>query len=117
VAHDRRVFDHAVLTERLMGDEELAAAIAQTFLEDAPQQLQTLEASLQAGDSASTGMHAHSMKGAAGNIGCEALREVAFEIEKAAAAHDWDAMRRSVPGLKMELARAVQAIRATVAAT
>ena len=77
------VFDRAALLTRLMDDEELVETILQGFLEDMPRQLETLRHCLEAGDAAGVARQTHSIKGAAANVGCEALRALAFELEKA----------------------------------
>jgi PAS domain S-box-containing protein len=78
------VFDRAGLLERMSGDEELATEILDVFFGDFPRQIQVLKEYLAAGDTAGAGLQAHSIKGAAANIGGERLRKVALEMEKAA---------------------------------
>ena len=77
------VFDRAGMLDRLMGDEELAGAIARGFLDDIPRQIAALRICLEAGDASGAERQAHSIKGAAANVGGEDLRAAAFEIEKA----------------------------------
>jgi HPt (histidine-containing phosphotransfer) domain-containing protein len=71
-----------------MDDETLADSILSRFLEATPKQIGLLRQSLDAGDAAAAKGHAHSIKGAAANIGGERLRRVAFKIEEAARAGD-----------------------------
>jgi PAS domain S-box-containing protein len=85
---DLSVFDRAGLVARLMDDETLADSILSRFLEATPKQIGLLRQSLDAGDAAAAKGHAHSIKGAAANIGGERLRRVAFKIEEAARAGD-----------------------------
>jgi CheY-like chemotaxis protein/HPt (histidine-containing phosphotransfer) domain-containing protein len=82
------VFDRAAMLERLMGDEDLANTILEGFLEDIPRQIQTLRESLDAGDIQTAERQAHTIKGAAANVGGEALRALALEMEMAAKAGD-----------------------------
>ncbi len=77
------VFDRPALIARLMGDEELAKEIIAGFLEDMPKQISTLKRHLDQGDAGSAGSQAHTIKGAAANVGGLALSAVAFEMEKA----------------------------------
>ena len=71
---------------RLMDDEDLAKEISIEFLEDIPGQIKALRDFLEAGDAMGAERQAHTIKGASANIGGEALRAVAFEMEKAARA-------------------------------
>jgi len=76
------VFDRPALMDRLMDDEDLARVIVAGFLEDIPLQIQGLKDYLEKGDMIGSERQAHTIKGAAANIGAEALRAVAFEMEK-----------------------------------
>jgi PAS domain S-box-containing protein len=80
------VWDRPKFLERLLDDEDLAKMIQDGFLEDIPQQIQTLNAFLDAGDLTGAERQAHTIKGASANVGGERLRAVAFEIEKASKA-------------------------------
>jgi CheY-like chemotaxis protein/HPt (histidine-containing phosphotransfer) domain-containing protein len=86
------IWDRAAMLERLMGDEDLARTIREGFLNDIPQQIARLKEYLEAGDAASAARQAHTIKGAASNVGAEALRAVAFELEKAGQAGDLGAV-------------------------
>ena len=77
------VYDKDGFLERLMGDEELAQTVIEVFLDDIPKQIESLKASLDACDAETVERIAHSIKGAAANVGGEALRELAAQIEKA----------------------------------
>ena len=81
------VFDRAGMIARLM-DEELAEFVVGRFLESAPQQLAALQESLKNGDAAGVQLCAHSLKGAASNVGGECLQRLTFQIEQAAHAGD-----------------------------
>jgi CheY-like chemotaxis protein len=81
------IFDRAGMLERLM-DEEMVAIILARFLESAPQQIASLRSLLEAGDVEGATRQAHSLKGAASNVGGERLRQVAFAVERAARAGD-----------------------------
>ncbi len=77
------VFDKDGFLERLMGDVEMAQAVIEVFLEDIPRQIESLKASLEAGDAEAIERIVHGIKGAAANVGGEALRELASQIEEA----------------------------------
>jgi signal transduction histidine kinase/CheY-like chemotaxis protein/HPt (histidine-containing phosphotransfer) domain-containing protein len=84
--HSIPIFDKEGLLTRLMDDEDLAKEISIEFLEDIPGQIKALRDFLEAGDAMGAERQAHTIKGASANIGGEALRAVAFEMEKAARA-------------------------------
>jgi HPt (histidine-containing phosphotransfer) domain-containing protein len=101
------IWDRVSMIERLMGDEELAETILQGFLADIPLQIGALREYLKAKDAAGAAHHAHTIKGAAANVGAETLRAVAFEIEKAARAGDLE----TVNTLSNELDSAFKALK------
>jgi PAS domain S-box-containing protein len=86
VERDTPVFDKAGMMARMMDDEELARTVIEAFLDDVPKQIEALRGYLEAGEAASAVHQAHTIKGTSANLGGEALRAVAFEMEKAAKA-------------------------------
>ena len=70
--------------ERLDGDEELYREIVGVYLEDSPVQVGKLEEALKNGDAATAMRLAHSLKSASGNVGAEALRDIAYRMEMGA---------------------------------
>jgi HPt (histidine-containing phosphotransfer) domain-containing protein len=78
------VFDFAGVMARMMGDHALASAVLGAFLDDIPRQIEILKEYLQIGDRDGCGRQAHSLKGAASNVGGERLRAVALAMEEAA---------------------------------
>jgi CheY-like chemotaxis protein/HPt (histidine-containing phosphotransfer) domain-containing protein len=107
---DPAIFDKAALLQRLLGDEELARTIAAGFLEDIPRQIKALTGYLTAGEARNAGRQAHSIKGAAANMGGEALRAVANEMEKAGKADNLPAVAAMLPKLEREYDRLRQAL-------
>jgi PAS domain S-box-containing protein len=87
------VFNHSVLVNVLMGDEELAKTVIRGFLDDIPGQIQALKDYLSSADVRSAERQAHTIKGASANIGAEALRAVAYEMEKAGKSNNLAAMQ------------------------
>jgi CheY-like chemotaxis protein/HPt (histidine-containing phosphotransfer) domain-containing protein len=75
------VFDKAAFLARVMGDAELAQSIIKIFLKDIPIQIQILEDYLRDDNLAGAERQAHSIKGAAANIGGDMLKTAASEIE------------------------------------
>jgi HPt (histidine-containing phosphotransfer) domain-containing protein len=78
------VWNKPGMLERLLGDEDLAKTIQEGFLTDIPQRIHALKIFLETGDLPAAERQAHTIKGAAANIGGERLRAAAFEMEKAA---------------------------------
>lgn len=74
-------FDYEELLGRLSGDTELATRVLDAFLEDAPQRISELEQCLRTGDREGATRQAHSLKGASGAVGAQALQSVALEVE------------------------------------
>ncbi|MCX8063627.1 MAG: response regulator [Candidatus Hydrogenedentes bacterium] len=76
------IFNYNELMKRVMDDRELAKTVLDSFLEDIPKQIEILKKYLDENREKDSERQAHSIKGASANIGGEALREVAFQIEK-----------------------------------
>jgi HPt (histidine-containing phosphotransfer) domain-containing protein len=94
------VFNRTEMMERAMGDEQLAAEILDAFFQDTPHQIKELKELLENGDAQACGRQAHSIKGAAANVGGERLRQVALEMEKAGDAGDLNAIAARVDSLE-----------------
>jgi len=80
------VFNRAAFRQRLMNDEKLAGIVIHAFLGDLPGQLQQLKDLQTAGDPQSISRQAHKIKGAAANVGGEALQSLAAALEQSARA-------------------------------
>ena len=104
------VFDRAAFLARVMDDEELLREITGLFLADAPVQLETLAAAVASGDCTLAGRTAHTIKGSSANVGGEALRETAFEMEKAGKAGDLAALQSLLPRIQERFARLKEAM-------
>ena len=93
-------YDREGLMRRLGGDEDLAAEIHRAFLGDLPRQLRMLEDLVDRGEAAEAGLRAHTIKGAAANVGAEALREAAWEMEQAGRRGDGEALSSWLPEVR-----------------
>ncbi len=105
------IWNRAAILEQLMGDEELAGTILQGFLADMPRQIEALRAYLEAGDAAGAERQAHSIKGASANVGGEALRALASELEQAGRAGDTESIKSRLKELAASFAELKQAIK------
>lgn len=81
---EKVTFDKTALLDRLGGDKELYAEIVAGFVDDISRQIRELKESLSNDNTENSARKAHTIKGACANVGAEALRETALEIEMAA---------------------------------
>ncbi|MBI5593197.1 MAG: response regulator [Deltaproteobacteria bacterium] len=100
--HSPLVFDRAGMMARLMDDEDLARTVIAGFIDDIPRQIALLRGYLETGDASGADRQAHTIKGASANVGGEALRAAAFEMEKAARAEDLSAARGQMAELEAQ---------------
>lgn len=108
------VFDRDAFLERVMGDEELAREIGATFLADMPAQMERLATALADGDVEQVKFLAHAIKGAAANVGGEALREAAWGIERTALDEKPEVLSGRVSDLEMRFFRLRDAFKSVV---
>ena len=99
------------MISRLMDDRDLARAVAEGFLEDIPRQIEAPRGYLEAGDARGAGSQAHKIKGASANVGGEALRAVAFEMEMAGKAEDLAAVKARMTDLEAQFDRLKEAMK------
>ncbi len=104
------VFDRAGMLVRLLNDEDLAQEVIAIFLNDTPRQIEALQGYLAAWDAAGVERQAHTLKGASSNVGGEALRALALEIEKAGKAGDLGAAIARMHDLESEFVRLKEAM-------
>jgi HPt (histidine-containing phosphotransfer) domain-containing protein len=110
----QNIFDKTELMDRLMGDEALANEILGDFLEDVPRNVIALKDALDNGDARSVQLRAHTIKGQSANVGGEALRKTAFEIEKAGEAGDLETVKRQMTELEAQFDRLKEAMNRTM---
>ena len=99
------VFDRAGMTQRLMNDAELVEMVTTDFLADMPAQIQALRSFAERGDLQGAANKAHLIKGASSNVGGEALRAVAYEIEKAGKTGDLEFVVASLDEMDLQFQR------------
>ncbi len=75
------IFDASDMLHRVMGDRQIAEAVIEQFLTDAPTRIAEIKASLDVGDLATARFKAHSLSGLAANISARRVRELAVQIE------------------------------------
>jgi signal transduction histidine kinase/DNA-binding response OmpR family regulator len=99
------IFDKSGLLERLSGDNELLDEVIAVFIDDIPGQLEELEQALDDRDAELVRLKAHRIKGASANIGAQAVRETALEIEHASRDGQLDGTDAMFIKLEQELER------------
>ncbi len=93
-ADQPEIFDRTALLDRLDGDEDLVKVVLGTFEQDAIDLITSLKATVESRDAQTIRKTAHTLKGAAANIGAVALQELAHQIEDAGKA---DKMEKAIP--------------------
>jgi PAS domain S-box-containing protein len=93
------IFDRDDLLERVMGNANLAHRVVARFVLDMPQQLLALSEAVGKADSKTARLAAHSIKGAAANVGGVQLRAAAQQMETLGEAGNLEEVRRLMPGL------------------
>ena len=78
---EMQIFDHGALMQRLMGDQDLANIVIKGFIGDIPKQIHSLKDFLREKNIQAVERQAHTIKGASANIGGEALRIIAYQME------------------------------------
>ena len=105
------VWNRSELLRRLLDDEAMAGEIISGFLEDIPRVTASLAEALATGDIAAAELLAHTVKGAAGNIGAESMRSVAFGLEMAARSGDTASAAAFMKSLEQEFERVKKEMR------
>jgi HPt (histidine-containing phosphotransfer) domain-containing protein len=93
------------MLSRLMDDEELMSEVIGEFLIDTPKQIAALRTLIELKDAKGAGLKAHLIKGSASNVGGEAMRAVAYEMEQAGKAGDLEVIASGVEDLEYQFLR------------
>jgi HPt (histidine-containing phosphotransfer) domain-containing protein len=102
MTHETKAFDIGILVERLDGDEEIAREVAAVFAESVTDLLGQLETAIADGAGSEIRLHAHSLKGAASNVGANALADTAGRLEFAGSDDDLELAAHLMPGLRRQ---------------
>ena len=87
------IFDRDGVLDRLMGGEALAAKVMTVFINTFPSMMEELHRAIDAGDTVGAQRQAHSIKGAASNMGGNRIMTLALEMELAAKEGNLDQVR------------------------
>ena len=107
---DTMLFDKEGMLARVMGDENLAIILINTFLNDIPCQMDTLRQHLEADDCVAATRQSHTIKGAAANVGAMMLSQIAAEMESAGKSANLDEMKALLPRLEKQFKLTEQAM-------
>ncbi len=99
------VFDKGVLLELFDGDKALFSEVLGAFLKNAPMRIDKMREHLKEKNLAGLQFQAHSLKGAAMNIGGKALQKVSLDIEAAAKNGELDKAEQLVAAIGREFER------------
>ena len=98
---ESEVIDRQAL-ERLKewGGDKLAGQMVRLFLKNSGTRMDQIRKGVAEGDPEEAERGAHSLKSSAANIGAEALRTLATQIESASLAADLEALRKLLPHIE-----------------
>ena len=99
------VFNRELFLSRMMDDEGFAREIAAQLFGELPTHLMNLKEAVAQKNLESVWKNAHKLKGAAANVGGEALSAVASELEQAGKASDLARVVQLLPELETQTAR------------
>ena len=97
---DKSVFDADDLIERLMGNQALARRVAETFMNNMPQDLLALSTAIGNSDVDGIVLAAHSIKGAAANAAGVTVSDVASRLESLGRSGDIASAAEVLPELE-----------------
>ena len=80
----KTIFDYEKLAMRMGNDDELIQMIIDEFLTDVPERMDTIEKNIASNEIDAACIHAHSIKGSAGNLNALQTSEIAYELESLA---------------------------------
>lgn len=102
-AHSDGVIDLARLNEVSMGDVSFEKILLQAFLDDAAGQLSALETAARKGSLSGIEVAAHSLKGAAANLGMSEVQNISAALERVNPGEDPEAAEILLRQLRTEL--------------
>jgi PAS domain S-box-containing protein len=113
---EENVLDHAQALACVGGDCELLREMVELFRTDGPKLLGKIRADVAHGDAAKVKLHAHTLKGAASNLGARAASEAAQRLETMGRNGDLTGAEEALATLEKELERLQPALDALTAA-
>ncbi len=105
------ILDREGALMRLAGRENLLFDLYDFFITGVPSNIEALKSAIENDDAVTAEREAHSLKGAAANIGAILMRKAAAETEAAAKSGNLSETRQRYEGLKKELEKVLKEIR------
>jgi CheY-like chemotaxis protein/HPt (histidine-containing phosphotransfer) domain-containing protein len=99
------------LTESVEGDQDLLTVLIETFLEDAPTQLERLEQAVESRELDLVGRGAHRFRGSVSVFGAEFAAEMAERLEDTVEDSNADAIEAAFAGLSAEVQNVFRELR------
>jgi len=96
------IFDREELVSRTGGDEAMCEELIGYFSKNAPALIDKIRMAVNERDAERTNLHAHSLKGAAGNMAAHRLSDAAYETELAGKQGDMEKAQTLVEKLERE---------------
>ncbi len=108
--------DMALAMRRSDGQRELFWSLLTDFVADYPGEADRIERAVRDGDLATARLYAHSLRGAAGNLGATRLAAAAAVIERAVKTETADGLEGAFDELRQSLAEVVEGARGKIPA-
>jgi len=108
---DSQILDQGAL-DRLKewGGDKLLTQMLRLYLDNAPGRMSQIRNGLAGGDIGEAEKGAHSLKSSSANVGAEHVRNIAADMERAAAAGDSGAVQALLPSLESAFSQAISAL-------
>jgi HPt (histidine-containing phosphotransfer) domain-containing protein len=100
------------LLDSLGGDTEFMAELIDTYVGDAPVQVDGLKAGLAAGEAEAIMGHAHTLKSSSASLGALELAERCRQLESSARSGRLDGAAAAIAAIETELQRVIAALEA-----
>ncbi len=97
------IFDQAALLDRVGGEQDIMQMIVEGFIDDMPERIALTEQAVSRREASNIAVQAHTIKGAAANIGAERLAAAAQALEVTAKGDDWTQLTAQLIRLQAEL--------------
>ncbi|MBW2737701.1 MAG: response regulator [Deltaproteobacteria bacterium] len=110
LSEEASVFDRTALLNRVGGDKDFCQEIIGMFLNDVPEQIESLENAISKKDSAIVDRQAHTLKGASGNVGAISLQDAAMHLEMAGKNRDLSRAAKMLNTIKKEFEKVKKAM-------
>ncbi|HEX2739117.1 MAG TPA: PAS domain S-box protein [Rubrobacter sp.] len=102
-AREEDRLDHAVIANlRELGDSDLLSELADVFVEEVPDMLDTLREAIEKGDARAVQRIGHTLKGSSGNMGAKRMSRLCLDLEHAGESNDIPAAARLLEALREE---------------